>query len=116
MKYRLKYSQDVADKLRGIRSRLRSTYGEVISNRALSVLMKEIRSLQINPQKGPTVETILGVASPYRFIHVGPNIVFYRVQKDTVYIVELFHEKEDFLRKMFGISLRTQESIDFWGD
>ena len=28
----------------------------------------------------------------------------------------MFDEGEDFMYKLFGISTRTQESIDYWGD
>ena len=32
------------------------------------------------------------------------------------HIAEMFGEKEDFMYKLFGISGRTQESIDYWGE
>ncbi|MBP5461608.1 MAG: hypothetical protein J6Y20_05725 [Lachnospiraceae bacterium] len=40
----------------------------------------------------------------------------YRVEMKNVIIVQMFHEREDFMMKLFGISGRTQESIDYWGD
>ena len=33
-----------------------------------------------------------------------------------VIIVQMFHERQDFMMKLFGISGRTQESIDYWGE
>ena len=30
--------------------------------------------------------------------------------------IDLYMEKEDFMLKLFGISGRTQESIDYWGE
>ena len=32
------------------------------------------------------------------------------------FIVQMFHELEDFMMKLFGVSGRTQESIDYWGE
>jgi hypothetical protein len=40
----------------------------------------------------------------------------YRIEDDKVVIVQMFNEKEDFMMKLFGISGRTQESIDYWGE
>lgn len=44
------------------------------------------------------------------------NYVFYRVDDDIIYVVAIYNEREDFMWKMFGITLRTQESIDYWGE
>ena len=38
------------------------------------------------------------------------------MEKDKIVVVNMFHEKEDFMLKLFGISGRTQESIDYWGE
>ena len=42
--------------------------------------------------------------------------LFYYIDDDTIIIAEMFGEKEDFMYKLFGISGRTQESIDYWGE
>lgn len=43
------------------------------------------------------------------------NYFFYRTKdKETILILELFHEKEDFMRNLFGIVTTLQETIDFW--
>ncbi len=51
----------------------------------------------------------------YNYIFVGHHYFFYRIKdKDTVLILEMFHEKEDFMRKLFGIVTTSQETIDYW--
>lgn len=42
--------------------------------------------------------------------------IFYRVENNTIYITALYSERENFIQKMFGISLRTSESLEFWGE
>ena len=44
------------------------------------------------------------------------TIMFYRIESEKIIIVEMFDEGKDFMYKLFGISTRTQESIDYWGD
>lgn len=36
--------------------------------------------------------------------------------KVLAYISDIYNEREDFMWKMFGIKLRTQESVDYWGE
>ena len=78
--------------------------------------MGEIRGLQNNPEKGPSVEALLGISISYRFLYVEHNYAFYRIENDTVYVTDIYNEHEDFLWEMFRVNLRTQDSIDFWGE
>lgn len=36
--------------------------------------------MQNDPEKGPSVETMLGISTPYRFLHVEQNYAFYRIE------------------------------------
>ena len=35
---------------------------------------------------------------------------------NSIYVVNIYNEREDFMMDLFGISGRTQESIDYWGE
>lgn len=59
---------------------------------------------------------MLGIPSSYFFLHIEYYYVFYRIEKDIIYITDIYNEREDIMWKMFGIKLRTQESEDYWGD
>ena len=37
-------------------------------------------------------------------------------ENDTVYVTDIYNEREDFMWEMFRVNLRTHESIDFWGE
>lgn len=78
--------------------------------------MGEIRGLQDNPEKGPSVGAMLNIPTSYRFLHVKQNYAFYRIENDTVYVTDIYNEQEDFMWRMFRVNLRTQDSIDFWGE
>ncbi len=87
-------------------------YGQEKVNKIVS----SIRGLADNPKKGASVERLLGISNPYYFLHVERHYVFYKLGDSHVYVNEIFNEREDFLYKLFGIKLRTQESIDYWGE
>lgn len=116
MKYKLKYSPDASDKLRELRKQISANYGKSVAAKIVSKIMEEIRDLQNNPEKGSSVEAMLGIPTLYRFLHVEQNYVFYRIENGTIYVTDIYNEREDFMWRMFRVNLRTQESIDFWGE
>lgn len=116
MKYKLKYSPDASDKLRKLNKQIAVSNGKPVATRIVSKIMGEIRSLQNNPEKGPSVEALLGIPTSYRFLYVEHNYAFYRIENDTVYVTDIYNEREDFMWEMFRVNLRTQDSIDFWGE
>lgn len=115
MKYKLKYSPDASDKLRELNKQITANYGKPIATKIVSKIMEEIRDLQNNPEKGPSVEAMLGISTPYIFLHVEQNYAFYRIENGTIYVTDIYNEREDFMWRMFRVNLRTQDSIDFWG-
>lgn len=50
---------------------------------------------------------MIGIPSPYFFLHVEHNYVFYRIDGNIIYIVDIYNEREDFMWEMFGRRLRT---------
>lgn len=116
MKYILKYSPDASEKLRELKKQIAVSYGTQVATRILSKMMSDLRGLQDNPKKGPSVEALFGIPTSYRVLHIEQNYAFYRVEENTVFVTEIYNEQEDFMWKMFHVNIRTQESIDFWGD
>lgn len=59
---------------------------------------------------------MLGIPSPYYFLRIKRNYIFYRIDENALYVTDIYDERENFMWKMFGINLRTDDSIDYWGD
>lgn len=114
---KLEYSQIVRRKLRELKEELTQTYGEEKSKAIMAKMVKGVRRLELFPQSGVKVSTQYHVECDYSYIFVEHNYFFYRMKdKDTVLVLEMFHEKEDFMRKLFGIVTTSQETIDYWGE
>lgn len=105
---RIKYSPEARDKL----CQMKKEEGI----KRVSLIMKGIRNLSDYPRQCPTIERVLGIPSSYYFLHIEYTYIFYRVENNTIYITALYSERENFMQKMFGISLRTSESLEFWGE
>ncbi|MDE6619536.1 MAG: type II toxin-antitoxin system RelE/ParE family toxin [Lachnospiraceae bacterium] len=82
----------------------------------VSNITKSIRGLSDAPYKCPTVESMLGIANPYYFLHADNYYIFYKVEKEAVLISDIYSEREDFMEKLFGIKLRMPEGQNYWGE
>jgi len=47
---------------------------------------------------------------------IKPNYIFYRIENDTVRVIRILNEKQDFLQILFGISSISEEGENYWGD
>ena len=116
MKYKLEYSQIVRRKLKTLKLYLTEQYGEELAKTAVKKITDRARDLQTNPDMGVDLSAKYDINTDFRDLFVNHNHLFYYKDSDTIIIAEMFEEKEDFMYKLFGISGRTQESIDYWGE
>ena len=108
---KIKYTPDAADKLRAIKTTISQEYGADSARRIVKRIMDAIRVLCEYEEKGPEVSKIFDVVSDYRYIFVSGNYVFYRVEDKCILIINLYHEKEDFMWQLFGIDTTPQETF-----
>lgn len=113
---KIKYTPDAADKLRELKKAITQSYG---ADKAIEIVKKitdAIRDLGTNEKKGPAVSQMFGVDTDYRFLFISHNYVFYRIEDECICIVNLYHEREDFMWKLFGIETVQQETLDYWNE
>lgn len=109
------YSQIVRRKLKALRNELTQNYGEKNSKKIMNRIARGIRQLELFPQAGTKISSKYSIKCDYSFIFIEHNYFFYRIKgQDTVLVLEMFHEKEDFMRKLFGIITTPQETLDYW--
>ena len=113
---KIKYTPDAADKLRELKKAITQSYG---ADKAIEIDKKitdPIRELGTNEKNGPAVSQMFGVDTDYRFLFISHNYVFYRIEDECIRIVNLYHEREDFMWKLFGIETVQQETLDYWNE
>lgn len=113
---KIKYTPDAADKLRELKKAITQSYG---ADKAIEIVKKitdAIRDFGTNEKKGPAVSQMFGVDTDYRFLFISHNYVFYRIEDECIRIVNLYHEREDFMWKLFGIETVQQETLDYWNE
>ncbi|MBR1471644.1 MAG: type II toxin-antitoxin system RelE/ParE family toxin [Lachnospiraceae bacterium] len=109
---KLKYSPDYTEKMRELKKYLDFQFGGDVRKRVIKEIGGSVRSLRENEQIGISVREMYGVDTECLCIFVAKNYVFYRIEPDCIYVVNIYNEREDFMMDLFGISGRTQESID----
>lgn len=113
---KLKYSPDAREKLKQIKRYVTQKFGIDTANKVIREMTKSFRDLQQFENKGVSVENVLGIPCDYRMLYVQHNYVFYRIESDTVKIIDIYNEKEDFMWKLFGIKTTTEETEGYWGE
>lgn len=101
------YSPEYREKIRELRIYLDFQFGEDVRKKVFSNIDQKINTLQSFENLSASVRDLFGIDVDYRVIHVEKNHVFYDTDNERIYILNMFNEREDHMRKMFGMS---------WGD
>lgn len=104
----LYYSPEAERDLQNIRNSIIENFdSEEIAKKVLKKITGTVRGLLAFPYMGEELARMTGIFTEYRCLYCERNYVFYRLEKDRVYIVRILHERQDFMRRLFGI---TEES------
>lgn len=99
------YTPKAKEDLLRIKEGIIENFGdEELAVRSMRKLTDKVKLLQDFPNMGIELEKISGIPSEYRYLFCKPNYVFYRVEKETVRIIRVLHERQDYMRTLFGIA------------
>ena len=97
-----------------IKKEVSMQYGTKKATDVVKRITASIKDLLVNEKKGPSVEAMFGVETDYRYLVAAPNYVFYKIEDDCIKVLNIYHEKEDFMWQLFGIDTTLEETIDYW--
>ncbi|SFU52306.1 type II toxin-antitoxin system RelE/ParE family toxin [Butyrivibrio sp. INlla21] len=110
------FSPLVKKKMKALKEWLSGQFDEETAKSVLSGMISDTDILIENEKCGTNIAEMYEIDTDYWYLFTHQHYLIYRVQNKKVVIVQMFHEREDFMMKLFGISGRTQESIDYWGE
>ncbi len=113
---KVEYSQLVKRKLLILRTELIEKYGEQKAKEILTEIADHVDMLGQHEKSGVCISRMYDIDTDYWCTFTNHNFFIYRIEAKNVIIVQMFNEREDYMMKLFGISGRTQESIDYWGE
>lgn len=110
---KVEYSQIAIRKLKDLKIRLAEEYGVEISTKIIKQITSAIKNLSLFEKRGINVSSMFEIKCDYFYLYVKHNYIFYRIDRDKIYIVDIFHEKEDFIYKLFGVKTGINNIIYF---
>lgn len=113
---KLVYSPEYKRKLLEIKKYLDIRFGTDIRKKTLRMITDRIRQLQKHEESGVSMKVLYGTNTDYRYVFVAHNYVFYRIDAGHIRVVNIYHEREDFMRDLFGISSVDEDSEAYWDD
>lgn len=113
---KLEYSDLVKRKMIKLKKWLTEHYDLDTAKSILSEMMADADRLKEYEKSGTNIAETYGIETDYWYLFTHQHYLLYRFEPGKVTVVQMFNEKEDFMMKLFGISGRTQESIDYWGE
>jgi toxin ParE1/3/4 len=108
------YAPEAVSKLAAIKKKIKEEYGENAALRILKKMTASIRNLQRFENIGVELCKLLDVQTDYRYIYTEKNYVIYRIEEDTIKIINILNEKQDFMQILFGIMTISNEIEDYW--
>lgn len=111
---KLIYTPRALDDLLGIKAYVAGQFGEGKAKACTKEITSTAKQLELFPEEGLRLEVLIGYPTDYHYLVVKPNYVFYRVEGDTVRVIRILNEKQDFLQILFGMSSISEEGEDYW--
>lgn len=111
--YLLEYTPQALHDLQTIKAYIEENFGMSVASNKIKKLASTIRQLELFPHSGPPLRDLLAVASDYRYLVAGPNYVFYRIEKQSIKIVRVLNEQQNFIQIPVGIS-NSSDSDSYW--
>ena len=112
----IEYSPIVTGKLKRLRKFITEEYNDSLSEKILKEMLDDVDNLALFEESGVNISKRYDLETDYWYLFTHQHYFIYRIETTNIIIVQLFHEKEDFMKQLFGISGRSQESIDYWGE
>ncbi|MCD8131270.1 MAG: type II toxin-antitoxin system RelE/ParE family toxin [Lachnospiraceae bacterium] len=95
---------------------LAGEFGEKISESIIGQIMDSIGNLLIFPDSGVSLYARYGIECDYFYIVSKKNYIFFRQEEESIKIIRVLDERQDFMDTLFHIRTTTQETEDYWGE
>ncbi len=91
-------------------------FGTRKEQQILRAIFADLKRLSDYPETDIHLFERFGIMTDYKCIYTHQNYAFYRLEGDCIKVIRILDHRRDFLHVLFGISMRSDESIDYWGD
>jgi len=99
------YSPEAEDDLAKIKKYISEQLeNPIAAQNTVANITKRIRKLELFPELGARLSSIINIASDYRFLVCANYLAFYRICENDVFIVRVLYGRRDYITILFGES------------
>ncbi len=100
--YEVEYSPESIKDTLNIKDRISLHYDDNVAEEIVKKIFNSTKSLGQYPFLGADLGKKLEVATEYRYLYTEKDYIFYYVGKETIKIVRIINERQDFMRMLFN--------------
>ena len=108
------YTPKALEDLQAVKNYLARQFGTDKAKIGVKEITSTVRQLEHFPEEDPHLGELIDYPTDYRYLAVKPNYVFYRIEGDTVRIIRVLNERQDFFQILFGVSSISEEGEEYW--
>lgn len=117
--YEIIYSPIVQEKLAVLKSKLTELCGEKAGKKRFLAVIDDFEVRLNFSNTGIPIKTMYDVEKEfekYFIIYSHKNYFLYYIEENRVNVMEMYDERQDFAKSMFGIITTSQETLDYWDE
>jgi hypothetical protein len=99
---KLIYSPDYQEKIIQLRNDLDLKYGQKTREKVLAEIDHRIQLLKTYNYLGISLREKYGFDCDFYHIYVANNFVFYEVEEESINIINMYNEREEYIIKFLG--------------
>lgn len=100
---KIKYSPKALEDLQRIQEYIALNWGESVAEKALKKITRDIKRLEQYPISGVDLGKMIDAPTEYRYLYLEKNYIFYRLESDTICVIRVLNEQQDYMEQLFGI-------------
>jgi len=81
-----------------------ASWGDDTEKKIMGAIVSGIDALKDHPGIGVSLCKIIDFPTTYRYLFIEKNYVFYHLEDDTVFIIRIINERQDFMHLLFGVN------------
>lgn len=78
-------------------------YNPKLASDTVNEIIEAINNLKVFPEIGTPLYRIVPIGTNYRFIVSGNHNIFYRTERDHIYIDRVLHKKRNYISILFDL-------------
>lgn len=109
---------EVLAQLSILKDKLISVQGSKKGTATFKKIIASIDNLGIYSVIGKNIKNYYNVECPdnWYLLISHTNYFVFKQEKDLITVLKMYDEKQDFIKDLFGISMRSKESLDYWDE